>query len=104
DPDRLSQVPQGQRVRAVKAKGDWVKVEALDQPHWNGKAWEGYPGWMKATALTIDPRESPVAVASNLSRKKILVAAEHFLGKPYVCGGLSQAGIDCSGLMYLSYH
>lgn len=138
DPDRLSQLPLGQRVRAIGAKGDWVRIEAIEQPHWNGETWQGYPGWVRADALTsggmmcfgtarrlkarsfrarlneyagrsnvpqhiIPPPGSSTAAATSANIKRILQSAERFVGAPYVWGGLSQKGIDCSGVIYLSY-
>ncbi|MFH2202401.1 MAG: C39 family peptidase [Elusimicrobiota bacterium] len=47
-----TQVLYGERVRALEAKGDWVRIEVLDQPFRgpDGK-WGGYPGWMRAEDL-----------------------------------------------------
>lgn len=36
-------------------------------------------------------------------RYRILSAAEELLGTPYVLGGTSRAGIDCSGLVHYAY-
>lgn len=102
DAGRESQLIEGQRVRALAAKGDWVKVEALDQPYWNGKDWQGYPGWIRADALTSAPGPAPTSVAEP-SVDKILKAARPFLGLSYVWGGLSKRGVDCSGLVYWAY-
>jgi cell wall-associated NlpC family hydrolase len=48
----------------------------------------GYPGWVRAEELCDD---EPVALART------------FLGSPYEWGGLTAAGIDCSGLVHLAY-
>ncbi|PCI39999.1 MAG: hypothetical protein COB53_02140 [Elusimicrobia bacterium] len=56
DKGRLSQLLYGEHVKVVEAKGDWVLVKALEQPHNNGKnAWSGYPGWVRADALAAPP-------------------------------------------------
>lgn len=44
-----------------------------------------YPGWIRESAL------DPVA------------HARAFLGTPYRWGGMSKAGIDCSGLVHMSF-
>jgi cell wall-associated NlpC family hydrolase len=48
----------------------------------------GYPGWVREDRLCGD---EPLALART------------FLGAPYEWGGLTAAGIDCSGLVHLAY-
>jgi cell wall-associated NlpC family hydrolase len=57
DPGLSSQALYGETVRVIDAQGDWVRVEALEQPH-PGRAgeWVGYPGWMRADALRKPPQ------------------------------------------------
>jgi cell wall-associated NlpC family hydrolase len=52
---------------------------------------DGYPGWVAVSDLTSD-----VGYAA-------LVVARGFLGTPYRWGGLSGAGVDCSGLVHLAF-
>ena len=70
----------------VEAQGEWTRVLAPDQPTHLDPA--GYPGWVRSDALAHD---DPLAVARG------------FLGTPYVWGGLGRDGIDCSGLVHLSF-
>lgn len=52
-----SQLLYGERVLALEARGDFVRVEALEQPKLaGGKRWTGYPGWVRAEALRKDLR------------------------------------------------
>ncbi|MBI3299422.1 MAG: C39 family peptidase [Elusimicrobia bacterium] len=49
---RLTQILYGERVRVLEAKGDWARVEVLDQPHpAPGGRWRGYEGWVRADQL-----------------------------------------------------
>ena len=90
DPDESSQrvtsLTVGEEVFVVAGQGEWTRVLAPDQPTWLDPA--GYPGWVRTDALAED---DPLAVARG------------FLGTPYVWGGLGRDGIDCSGLVHLSF-
>jgi len=45
--------------------------------------------------------EAPLTIAKARDvRTRIVLDAENYLGVPYVYGGLSNSGIDCSGLVY----
>jgi cell wall-associated NlpC family hydrolase len=46
-----------------------------------------YPGWVRAGALAGDP----------------VAEARRYLGSPYEWGGMTERGIDCSGLVHMAY-
>lgn len=57
DPSEESQLLYGEPVRVLEEKGDWARVEAVEQPEWShNQRWEGYPGWIKKSNLV---REDP---------------------------------------------
>lgn len=58
----------------------------------------GYDGWIRREALEDADGELPPA-----SEQTALQAAYTFLGAPYLWGGLTAAGIDCSGLVHMAY-
>ena len=52
DDAHLSQLLYGETVTALEAKGDWVRVRAEEQDSFlPAKAWQGFPGWMRAEDL-----------------------------------------------------
>ncbi len=51
-------------------------------------------------AVTMLPGPAPATPASNT---KVVTLAKTFVGKPYVWGGASPSGFDCSGLVTYSY-
>lgn len=89
DPDdaseRVTSLALGEEVVVVEVQGEWSRVLAPDQPTHLDPT--GYPGWVRTDALADDP----------------LAVARGFLGTPYVWGGLGRDGIDCSGLVHVSF-
>jgi probable lipoprotein NlpC len=57
-------------------------------------------------ALAPRPSASPAerAAAFREARSKVLSAAGKYENTPYRYGGIDQKGLDCSGLIYLSFH
>ena len=73
----------------LEERGDWARVEtAYAYPGWARRedlAGEPDSGWLDAAAV------DPVAHARTL------------LGTRYEWGGMTRAGIDCSGLVHMSF-
>ena len=83
--ERVTSLAVGEEVVVVETQGEWSRVLAPDQPTHLDPA--GYPGWVRTVALGEDP----------------LTVARGFLGSPYLWGGLGRDGIDCSGLVHVSF-
>jgi cell wall-associated NlpC family hydrolase len=102
--DRVTEALKGEPVLTTGARSDGrVAVMVPWQP--SAFAGDGYPGWVAAADLGAEVEEAPslsvdpAVLAHDLEDPVEL--ARHLLGTPYVWGGLSPRGIDCSGLVHL---
>jgi len=98
---RETQVLSGEMVLIQESSGPWVRIEAIEQPEFTHRNfWEGYPGWMRKDALgpiKADLQPPPRGL------RDIIAYAKSVVGTPYLWGGLSPKGFDCSGLVHLAY-
>lgn len=89
DAEQVTQALRGEPLRVLEERGDWVRVEtAYVYPGWARRedlAGERDPEWLAAAA--VDPVEH----------------ARTLLGTRYEWGGMTPAGIDCSGLVHMSF-
>ena len=80
DAERVTELLRGEPVRVEERRDGWARIRTAYD----------YPGWVREEELggtTADPVEE----------------ARRFLGAPYLWGGLTERGIDCSGLVHIAY-
>lgn len=75
--EQVTQVLRGEPLAVVERREGWARVRTAYD----------YVGWLRETCLAGDA----------------LAEARSLIGTPYEWGGLSERGIDCSGLVHLAF-
>jgi cell wall-associated NlpC family hydrolase len=89
DAEQVTQALPREPLRVLEDDGEWVRVETA----------YGYPGWVRREHLGGDGDADwlrPVA-AEPVEHARTL------LGTRYEWGGMTSAGIDCSGLVHMAF-
>ena len=88
DAEQVTQALRGEPLQVRERRDGWARVlTAYD-----------YPGWVREDALEEGEGEL-LADADGTP----LDVARSYLGTRYLWGGMSEQGIDCSGLVHMSY-
>ena len=89
DAEQVTQLIAGEPVAVLETRDGWARiVTAYD-----------YPGWAREEALRPTTGDEWLAVRKG----DVLKEARAYLGAPYEWGGMTAEGIDCSGLIHMSF-
>jgi cell wall-associated NlpC family hydrolase len=89
DAEQVTQALPGEPLDVDDERDGWARVRTA----------YGYPGWVRVEALGPPPGEAWLSPREGDPVEE----ARAFLGSPYLWGGMTAGGIDCSGLVHMAY-
>jgi cell wall-associated NlpC family hydrolase len=91
DAEQVTQLLPGEPAAAEETRDGWVRLTTA----------YAYPGWARAEAL--GPATDESWLPEPRPEGDPVVEARSYLGAPYEWGGMTERGIDCSGLVHMAY-
>lgn len=87
--EQVTQLLPGEPVTVHEARDGWSRIETE----------YAYPGWVRTTWLWAGPEGGWLPERGG----DPLEEARRYLGAPYEWGGMTEKGIDCSGLVHMAF-